>query len=417
MRLRAALLVSESLVLALDREEVTLQKMSATGLIPKSHVAYIVWQLLEVTRFLHEAGALHLRVNTGHILLDKACGVRLTGLGNCRLLDEPPFSQYSEDPRCEEKWYLAPEALLECPEALGPASDVWSIGCVLGELVVGHPLFYGTTTEDIIEGMFGMTERPTPADLAHLPDGFNCQKLLKEAVQLPRWKWFREMDPQAMDLVEAMLRFNPRKRITIPEAIRHPYFSALREDPRLTVLPPKPFPTTEQLLLTAYAQHIRMAVEPVHAPAQPPSLALLPPESDSLQSAALQALPLAAPCRQSPSASSSRRSPPAPAPKLSVTHCSGSSRSSSRLSCGEGKRAPPRGRERKQARSVLHVETGARKSESTLPKRAPAVKENSLTRKPLSPKKKALRKGPRRELVSKKGPMDLKQYLQRRLLY
>lgn len=62
------------------------------------------------------------------------------------------------------RWYRAPEILLGSP-IYGKAVDMWSIGCILGEMIIGKSLFTGTSTLNQLEKIIEVVGRPTQEDL------------------------------------------------------------------------------------------------------------------------------------------------------------------------------------------------------------------------------------------------------------
>jgi cyclin-dependent kinase len=123
----------------------------------------------------------------------------------------------------ETLWYRAPEVMLGMKQYTF-AIDVWAIGCTFAELFLKRPLFLGAESE--IEQLFKVFEvlgTPTVEEwpaLEQLPD---------YTVNFPKWKKkplsevFKNIDGQALNLIESMLVYDPEKRITVAEALNHPY--------------------------------------------------------------------------------------------------------------------------------------------------------------------------------------------------
>lgn len=122
------------------------------------------------------------------------------------------------------RWYRAPEILLGSKK-YSKAVDMWSIGCILGELVLGKAIFPGTSTLNQIERILEYIGKPSQDDInsldselaSNIINSINCNK--KRSLS----QTFCAATPEALDLLRRLLRFNPKKRITVEECLRHPY--------------------------------------------------------------------------------------------------------------------------------------------------------------------------------------------------
>jgi serine/threonine protein kinase len=126
------------------------------------------------------------------------------------------------------RWYRAPEVMCSCQE-YDHKIDVWSIGCILAELHGRKPLFPG---DDYIKQMnliFNVLGTPEPADMKFISNekALEYIKSLKKKPRIPFNKIYKDANPLALDLMEKMLTFNPHKRISVEEALAHPYLKSL----------------------------------------------------------------------------------------------------------------------------------------------------------------------------------------------
>lgn len=117
------------------------------------------------------------------------------------------------------------------PSEYSKAVDIWSIGCILGELLGRTPLFQGDHYLDQIQRIASVLGSPTQTDLE-----FVTKKEAREFVmKLPKKKGkpynvlFPNANPLALDLLAKMLVFNPNKRATIEDCIAHEYFKGLHD--------------------------------------------------------------------------------------------------------------------------------------------------------------------------------------------
>ncbi|KAF5395216.1 hypothetical protein PHET_05468, partial [Paragonimus heterotremus] len=261
------------------------------------HKQYVMYQLLKATVYLHSAEVIHRDQKPSNVLLDSDCFVKLCDFGLARSLtgrNRPRGSNGSAAykptiPALTEyvatRWYRAPEILLACQDYT-KGVDMWSLGCILGEMLVGSPLFPGTSTLDQIERIMAGLPKPSREDLASVKSPYSSTILEKASIRkqhqymfdrsgstkskatteqvvrpsmmhlvtksfhvvkghydlvtalLSRMKLkcsqscrnrrpldqlLTKADTNAVDMMYRMLHYNPHKRITAMEALKHPY--------------------------------------------------------------------------------------------------------------------------------------------------------------------------------------------------
>eukprot|EP00828_Plagiopyla_frontata_P039459 TRINITY_DN51913_c0_g1_i1.p2 TRINITY_DN51913_c0_g1~~TRINITY_DN51913_c0_g1_i1.p2 ORF type:complete len:112 (-),score=22.65 TRINITY_DN51913_c0_g1_i1:70-405(-) len=106
---------------------------------------------------------------------------------------------------------------------------MWSIGCILAEMITGKALFPGTSTLNQIERVLEVTGKPKESDLHSMESNFAHSIL--ETIQIIKKKQFHNLfptaSPEALDLIKNTLAFNPSKRLTVEQALRHKYLKDL----------------------------------------------------------------------------------------------------------------------------------------------------------------------------------------------
>ncbi|XP_011905505.1 PREDICTED: mitogen-activated protein kinase 15 isoform X2 [Cercocebus atys] len=197
------------------------------GLLQDVHVRSIFYQLLQATRFLHSGHVVHRDQKPSNVLLDANCTVKLCDFGLARSLGDLP--EGPEDQALTEyvatRWYRAPEVLLSSHRyTLGV--DMWSLGCILGEMLRGRPLFPGTSTLHQLELILETIPPPSKEDLLALGSGCRASVLhclgsrprqTLDALLPP------DTSPEALDLLRRLLVFTPDKRLSATQALQHPY--------------------------------------------------------------------------------------------------------------------------------------------------------------------------------------------------
>ncbi|XP_024390775.1 mitogen-activated protein kinase 4b [Physcomitrium patens] len=194
--------------------------------LTEDHCQYFLYQLLRGLKYIHSAKVLHRDLKPSNLLLNANCDLKICDFGLARTTSETDFmTEY-----VVTRWYRAPELLLNCSEYTA-AIDVWSVGCIFMELLNREPLFPG---RDYVQQLRLITEligSPEDHDLGFLRSD-NARRYIR---QLPRFarqpldRKFPNMGPAAIDLVEHMLRFDPARRITVEEALAHPYLATLHD--------------------------------------------------------------------------------------------------------------------------------------------------------------------------------------------
>ncbi|CAN1778261.1 Mitogen-activated protein kinase 4 [Linum perenne] len=175
------------------------------------HCQYFLYQLLRGLKYVHSANVLHRDLKPSNLLLNANCDLKIGDFGLARTTSETDFmTEY-----VVTRWYRAPELLLNCSEYTA-AIDIWSVGCILGEVMTREPLFPG---KDYVHQLRLITEligSPDDASLGFLRSD-NARRYVRQLPQFRKQNFstrFPSMSPGAVDLLEKMLVFDPNKRIT-----------------------------------------------------------------------------------------------------------------------------------------------------------------------------------------------------------
>jgi len=176
------------------------------------HIQFFIYQILCGLKFIHTAKVLHRDIKPGNLLLNADCELKICDFGLSRgLVNAEPqvLTKY-----VVTRWYRAPEVLCACKE-YDAKIDVWSVGCILAELHGREPLFPGEDYISQLELIFSILGSPSEEDLKFCtnPRAVAWIQRLKKFPKIPFSRVFTGVNAQAIDLMEKMMVFNPRKRL------------------------------------------------------------------------------------------------------------------------------------------------------------------------------------------------------------
>jgi len=118
------------------------------------HIKFFLFQILSAVMYIHSCGVIHRDIKPSNILINQDCTAKLCDFGLCRsYMNETPTSGENEEMEMTQyvvtRWYRAPEIML-CHSDYSAAIDIWSLGCIYGELLCRRPLFPGKDYIEVI---------------------------------------------------------------------------------------------------------------------------------------------------------------------------------------------------------------------------------------------------------------------------
>jgi len=216
----------QDIYLICDYMESDLHAVIRANILEEIHKQYIIYQLLKSIKYMHSGQMLHRDIKPSNLLLNSDCQVKVCDFGLARSVVQQ--NDNSQNPVLTDyvatRWYRAPEILLGST-SYTKGVDLWSVGCILGELLSGKPIFPGTSTMNQLDRIMEVTGRPSPEDIEAIKSPFAATML--ESLPVSRPRPLNEMFPsatsEALDLLRICMQFNPNKRPSAKEALRHPY--------------------------------------------------------------------------------------------------------------------------------------------------------------------------------------------------
>ncbi|KAI8099509.1 kinase-like domain-containing protein [Halteromyces radiatus] len=190
------------------------------------HIKSFTHQLLRGLHYCHSHRVLHRDLKPQNLLIDHTGKLTIADLGLSRAFGVP-MRTYTH--QVITLWYRAPEILLGSPH-YSTAVDMWSVGCILAEMITLRPLFPGDSQIDELFRIFRLLGTPTEAmwpGVTALPDYnaiFPPWKPVDIKERLAKEKNPLEVNDLTIDLLKSLLVYDPYNRISAQKAEEHPFF-------------------------------------------------------------------------------------------------------------------------------------------------------------------------------------------------
>ncbi|XP_074274327.1 cyclin-dependent kinase G-2 [Silene latifolia] len=213
----------------------------------QSEVKCLMLQLLDGIKYLHDNWVLHRDLKTSNLLLNNQGELKICDFGLARQYGSPlkPYTHL-----VVTLWYRAPELLLGAKE-YSTAIDMWSLGCIMAELLSKEPLFNGKTEFDQLDKIFRILGTPNETiwpGMKKLP-GVKVNFVKHQYNQLRKkfpatsFTGSPVLSDAGFDLLNRLLTYDPEKRITADAALKHEWFREV------------PLPKSKEFMPTFPAQH------------------------------------------------------------------------------------------------------------------------------------------------------------------
>lgn len=226
------------------------------------HVQYFAYQLLRGLKYIHSADVIHRDLKPSNLLVNSNCDLKICDFGLARGIHPANGEDASGTMLLTEyvvtRWYRAPEIMLACHEYSKPV-DVWSVGCIFAELIQRKPYFPGDDYIDQLTIISKKLGKISEADLAFVTSdkAKRFMRKLPNDPPAPLSSQFPGTPPNALDMMRKMLSIHPRKRITVEDALAHPFFAQLHStDDEPTAEAPFDFSFEEEKLVRIRLQEL-----------------------------------------------------------------------------------------------------------------------------------------------------------------
>uniref|UniRef100_A0A8C2Q224 mitogen-activated protein kinase n=2 Tax=Cyprinus carpio TaxID=7962 RepID=A0A8C2Q224_CYPCA len=206
-----------------------LGKLMKMEKLSEDRVQYLVYQMLRGLKYIHAAGIIHRDLKPGNLAINEECELKILDFGLARQADSEMTGYVVT------RWYRAPEVILSWMHYTQTV-DIWSVGCIMAEMLLGKPLFRGNDHLDQLMEIMKITGTPTKEFTAKLQSEDVCFSyiFILRLVCRPLTRYIMRW----INVLESMLLLDPESRITAAEGLALPFFSEFREPEEETEAPP-----------------------------------------------------------------------------------------------------------------------------------------------------------------------------------
>ena len=224
---------AESVFLAFECCSFDLARLidTTTKSFSPGEIKSMMTELLEAVCYIHANLIMHRDLKMSNLLLTADGALKLCDFGLARRYSLHSRGMHANEaftPNVVTLWYRAPELLFGAT-CYGPPVDMWSVGCIFGELWLHRPLLPAATESAQLEAICTLIGTPS-------------LRIWPDAEELPMWgrlnlphqpyndlhDAFRHVRPgqTTLDLMNAMLTYDPSQRCTASRALQHPYMTS-----------------------------------------------------------------------------------------------------------------------------------------------------------------------------------------------
>ncbi|XP_062058622.1 mitogen-activated protein kinase 12 isoform X3 [Lepus europaeus] len=184
-----------------------LGKLMKHETLSEDRIQFLVYQMLKGLKYIHAAGVIHRDLKPGNLAVNEDCELKILDFGLARQADSEMTGYVVT------RWYRAPEVILNWMHYTQTV-DIWSVGCIMAEMITGKTLFKGSDHLDQLKEIMKAKQY-----VQGLPE---CER--KDFASV-----VTNASPLAVNLLEKMLVLDGDQRVTAAEALAHPYFESLHD--------------------------------------------------------------------------------------------------------------------------------------------------------------------------------------------
>jgi len=197
-----------------------LNNIVKTQKLSDDHVQFLVYQILRGMKYVHSAGIIHRDLKPSNIAVNEDCELRILDFGLARPAENEMTGYVAT------RWYRAPEIMLNWMH-YHQTVDIWSVGCIMAEMLTGKTLFPGTDHIDQLTRILVLCGTPQEATLNKITSE-EARNYIRSLPHMERKNFsehFKGANPMAIDLLQKMLEMDADNRINADLALSHPYLA------------------------------------------------------------------------------------------------------------------------------------------------------------------------------------------------
>ena len=184
-------------------------------MLQASHIKYIIYQLLRALKYLHSANVIHRDLKPSNLAISHQCDITVLDFGLARTVSEKGdhLTAY-----VISRWYRSPEVIYWNNVSYNAKADLWSVGCILAELLTGEVLFRGSEAMEQYRLIVQLCGTPDEELLGKIetnnsPAMRSVVERMGEGAQRQDFKvFFKDCSEDAVDLLDKLLVLDPDKR-------------------------------------------------------------------------------------------------------------------------------------------------------------------------------------------------------------
>ncbi|KAM8751126.1 mitogen-activated protein kinase 12 [Acanthopagrus schlegelii] len=192
--------------------------------LSEEKIQYLVYQMLRGLKYIHSAGIIHRDLKPGNLAVNEDCELKILDFGLARQADSEMTGYVVT------RWYRAPEVILSWMRYTQTV-DIWSVGCIMAEMLQGKPLFKGSDHLDQLREIMKTTGTPTQEFISKL-ESEDAKRYIESLPKMEKKDLrsvFSTANPQAVSVLQRMLLLDPENRVSAAEGLTLPYFKEYRE--------------------------------------------------------------------------------------------------------------------------------------------------------------------------------------------
>lgn len=211
---------SEDIYLVTDLMSIDLHTLLKSRRMDNQFTQYFLYQIMRGLKYVHSAGIVHRDLKPSNILINENCDLKICDFGLARI-QEPQMTGY-----VSTRYYRAPEIMLTW-RRYNEKVDMWSVGCIFAEMLLGHPIFQGKNHIDQFCVITNTLGSPPPSVVANVTsqNTLNFLRSLPERHGKPLSKVIPDANIKATSLLETLLQFDPELRLSAADALASPYLA------------------------------------------------------------------------------------------------------------------------------------------------------------------------------------------------